>query len=82
MNTPSHISRSCMPSDIDQLSAVLPLKFSFSIDEVVRYTGIGRTTVYDQIRRGVLIARKAGKRTVVLRSELIAWLTSLPTAKG
>jgi hypothetical protein len=43
-------------------------------------SGIGRTTLYAAIKSGALLARKCGKRTIILRSDLITWLNSLPTS--
>jgi excisionase family DNA binding protein len=41
-------------------------------------SGIGRTKLYQAIADGQLTARKYGSRTIVLRSELLRFLTSLP----
>lgn len=49
-----------------------------SIDDLVAASGLGRTSIYDQIRRGRLVARKCGKRTIILPSDATAWLESLP----
>jgi excisionase family DNA binding protein len=52
-----------------------------SIDDVCRAYGVGRTFVYEQIRIGALLAKKAGRRTLVSSDELERWFASLPTAK-
>jgi excisionase family DNA binding protein len=49
-----------------------------SVEQVTKITGLGRTSVYEQIRTGQLIARKVGRRTVILQSDLIRWLESRP----
>jgi hypothetical protein len=41
-------------------------------------SGIGRTKLYEAIADGQLTARKYGSRTIVLRGELLRFLTSLP----
>jgi hypothetical protein len=51
---------------------------ALSIASVQRETGFGRTFVYTAIKSGNLIARKAGRRTVVLREDLASFLASLP----
>jgi hypothetical protein len=51
-----------------------------SVDDVVHLCGIGRTLVFAEIREGKLIARKCGRRTVVLDADLRRWLSSLPSA--
>ena len=42
--------------------------------------GIGRTKIYQAINDGHLKARKYGKRTLILRSELHEFLANLPSA--
>jgi excisionase family DNA binding protein len=49
-----------------------------SVVEACRIAGIGRTKVYEAIADGRLKARKFGKRTIILRSELQDFLAALP----
>ena len=42
--------------------------------------GVGRSTLYRALIRGDVRARKAGRRTLIERASLEAWLRSLPTA--
>jgi excisionase family DNA binding protein len=49
-----------------------------SIAEACTIAGIGRTKIYEAIADGRLTARKLGKRTLVLRGDLQAFLSSLP----
>jgi excisionase family DNA binding protein len=51
-----------------------------SIADAVRLAGVGRTTIYAEIREGRLVARKVGKRTLIGRDDLAEWLTKLPHA--
>ena len=51
-----------------------------SISEASAVAGIGRTKIYEAIASGDLIARKFGKRRIVLRDDLRAFLAALPTA--
>jgi|GraSoi2013_115cm_1033766.scaffolds.fasta_scaffold443100_1 excisionase family DNA binding protein len=53
-------------------------KAAHSIPEVCAYTGLGRDSVYAAIRTGRLIARKYGRRTVVLDDDMRAFLEALP----
>jgi excisionase family DNA binding protein len=53
---------------------------ALSIPEVSSVSGIGRTKIYEAIANGSLIARKAGRRTLVLREDLKAFLAALPVA--
>jgi hypothetical protein len=41
-------------------------------------TGLGRSSLYAAIKSGQLAARKAGRRTIVLRADLDDFLRSLP----
>jgi hypothetical protein len=54
-------------------------KRAFSIPEVVEAASICRTTVFAEIAAGRLVARKLGRRTVVLASDLETWLEQLPS---
>ena len=52
-----------------------------SVSEACRIAGIGRRTkIYEAIADGRLKARKFGKRTLILRADLQAFLASLPVA--
>jgi excisionase family DNA binding protein len=51
---------------------------AMSIAEFCERYGPGRTTVYDQIKRGLLRARKCGKRTIIIEDDAEAWLKCLP----
>jgi excisionase family DNA binding protein len=51
------------------------------IRDVCAQTGIGRTTIYAAIKSGALIARKWGRRTVVLPDDLTNFLKQLPATR-
>jgi excisionase family DNA binding protein len=51
---------------------------AYSVAEVMVQSGLGRDTIYKAIHQGRLKARKLGRRTVVLASDLQAFLESLP----
>ncbi|HTK12528.1 MAG TPA: helix-turn-helix domain-containing protein [Xanthobacteraceae bacterium] len=53
---------------------------ALSISEACALAGIGRTKLYQAISEGQLIARKLGKRTLILRRDLDQFLSSLPSA--
>lgn len=53
-------------------------RLSYSIEQLVRATGVGRSKIYAEIAAGRLQARKVGARTIVLHDEALAWLRSLP----
>ena len=52
---------------------------AFSIAEVLAQTGLGRDKLYKIINEQKLVARKCGRRTIVLASDLERFLESLPT---
>jgi len=56
-------------------------KRAFSIEEFCRRFGIGRTKVYEELKRGRLRARKIGRRTIVTEDDAEAWLRRLPLVK-
>jgi excisionase family DNA binding protein len=51
---------------------------AFSIAEVLAQTGLGRDRIYKLIGEQKLIARKCGRRTIILAADLEAFLQSLP----
>jgi excisionase family DNA binding protein len=59
------------PRDDDGLDAL-------DIPTVCRRSGLGRSYVYEAIRRGELRARKFGRATRVLRPDYESWLAAAP----
>jgi excisionase family DNA binding protein len=57
-------------------------RLAVSIVDAARAAGVGRSTIYENINSGALKARKAGRRTLILRSDLEAWLSSFPPVKA
>ena len=53
-------------------------KLAHPILEAAAVAGVGRSTIYEEINAGRLIARKARGRTVILHADLQAWLANLP----
>ena len=58
------------------------MKLSFSIKDAADHTGIGRTKIYQAINQGDLKARKFGKRTLILREDLVNFLDNLASYEG
>ncbi len=50
---------------------------AFSIPEACKVTGIGRTLLYREMQEGRLKVTKIGRRTVIRKADLDAWLQSL-----
>lgn len=51
---------------------------ALGITDAARVAGVGRSTNYEEINAGRLKARKAGRRTLIARADLQAWLDALP----
>jgi len=56
-------------------------KLAYKPEEAQKVAGIGNTKFYEEVREGRLITRKIGRRTVVLKEDLEAWLAALPIAE-
>jgi len=54
---------------------------AFSIEVFCERFGIGRTSVYQEIKLGRLRARKIGRRTVILEDDAKDWSRRLPLMK-
>ena len=51
---------------------------ALTIDEYCRADRISRETAYREIRGGRLLARKLGRKTIILRDDARAWAAALP----
>src|SRR5262249_35678848 len=65
-----------VPANRDQTPMNTPL--AYSIAQACEIANIGRTSIYKAISTRQLIARKNGRRTVILADDLRRWLQSLP----
>ncbi len=53
-------------------------KLGLTVDDLVAASGLGRTSIYAEIRDGRLVARKCGRRTIILHTDATDWLKNLP----
>lgn len=53
-------------------------RLALTVNEATKSIGLGKTRVYEEIAAGRLRARKAGKRTLILKSDLERFLENLP----
>jgi excisionase family DNA binding protein len=49
-------------------------------DDLARFLGVNRKTVYEYAARGVIPHRRLGRRIVFSRSQVVAWLGSCSPA--
>lgn len=52
-------------------------KLAYRIDEAVRASGLGRTTIYDEIKAHRLKSVKVAGRRLILREDLEAFLKKI-----
>jgi excisionase family DNA binding protein len=55
-----------------------PTSIALKISEACLAARIGRTSLYEAIKRGELRALKRGKSTLILADDLRRWVESLP----
>lgn len=53
------------------------MQISMTIEDACSAIGIGRTKLYEAINSGALKAKKYGKRTIILKSDLERFLENL-----
>jgi excisionase family DNA binding protein len=53
-------------------------KRALSVEEAAKAAGIGRTLLFEEIRKGRITALKVGRRTIITIDALETWLESLP----
>jgi hypothetical protein len=49
------------------------------VEDALRFIGIGRTKFYELVKEKRIVPRKIGRRTLVLRNDLLNMLDSLPS---
>ena len=59
-----------------------PVRLAHSIADVAKITGVGRSFLYEEISAGRLVAKKAGRRTLIFDADLNAWLANLPATRA
>jgi excisionase family DNA binding protein len=60
---------------MDEISTA---RAAYSVNETLARLGVGRDKLYKLIREKKLIARKCGRKTLILATDLNAFLESLP----
>jgi excisionase family DNA binding protein len=62
----------------ENTSSIATNRAAYSISEALALTGLGRDKLYRLINSGELVARKSGRRTLILASDLQHFLEALP----
>lgn len=57
-------------------------KLAYTVDEAGPAMGVSRTTVFDMIRNGEVIAKKLRGRTIITRDELQRVIDQAPPARA
>lgn len=57
------------------------MELAISIIEAAKRAGVGRSSIYEAIKRGDLKIRKNGRRSLVLVHDLKEWVSAMPEAK-
>jgi len=57
----------------------MPESIAVTIPKAVELSGLSRSAIYEALKSKALIAKKAGRRTLIPVAELKAYLASLPT---
>jgi hypothetical protein len=70
------ISEAEKPARVDHR----PPAAGFSVEGAMEFSGLTRSRLYELMGAGVLDARKAGRRTIIVGDSLRAYLTNLPRA--
>jgi excisionase family DNA binding protein len=63
---------------VNNVEVVMNNPVAFTIAEVCDRACIGRTSLYAAIASGDLVARKRGRRTLILAEDLCRWLNATP----
>ena len=50
-------------------------RLAYSVGEAAQTIGLGKSTLYREMDQGRLPFRKVGKRRLILRSDLLAWVS-------
>lgn len=58
-------------------SAGRPVKLVYTVDEVADLLGLSRGLTYDLVRAGTIPAERVGRRWIIPRARLDAWLAGV-----
>jgi predicted DNA-binding transcriptional regulator AlpA len=61
-------------------SAAVMVPIALDIPSACRLAGFGRSTLYEEIKRGAIQTRRIGRKRLVLTESLVAYIHALPAA--
>jgi len=53
---------------------------AFTVQEFLIWARMGRNKFYDEVNEGNIKIRKLGRKTLILKTDAMAWLNALPEA--
>jgi len=63
----------------DQATGMLP--FAISMEDAPRLLGVSRSHIYRLSKKGLVVLKKSGRKTLILTDSMILYLQSLPLAQ-
>jgi excisionase family DNA binding protein len=54
-------------------------RLAYTVTQAARALGLSKSMIYDQLRANRLASVKVGKRRIITRQQIDAWLAGLPT---
>ena len=61
------------------VETISPQRLAYAVTEAARISGLSKSWLYVEMQSGRLAFRKAGKRRLILASDLESYLRSLPS---
>lgn len=55
-------------------------RLAYSVKQLIEASSLGKNSIYEAIRKGELVAKKKGARTLIPAAEAERWINSLPDA--
>ena len=66
-------------TQLDRESAEDGPRLAYTVAQAARALGLSKSMIYDQLRANRLASVKVGKRRIITRQQIDAWLAGLPT---
>lgn len=79
---PSYFRRPIRRQTVPPVSANFTVPtIAYTVRTAVAASGISRSRIYELINQGKLVARKDGRKTLIVASSLVAYIGTLPVIK-